>query len=95
MSFARTTHRTSREKSLPTEHLARQIKKQVFFKKSKKVDKEFQPIEDVSNFSYGEQVILRKNINFREMIDYDSDYDDYDYDDYDYDYMITMYHDLY
>ena len=42
----KTSHRISRERSLPASRLERQIKKQIFFKKSRKVDED--PIEEES-----------------------------------------------
>ena len=99
MARTSTTHRTSREKSLPTERLARHIKKQVFFKKSRKVEKEFQPIRMMSSenfyyddfFSYPASEVTECD-NFSDF-NTDSDDDD-DYDD-DYDYLIAMYYDYY
>jgi hypothetical protein len=43
----KSSHRISREKSLPKSRLERQIKKQVFFKKSRKVEKDI--VEDIED----------------------------------------------
>ena len=40
-SCKKTSHRVSREKSLPKTRLERQIKKQIFFKKSRRIEEEF------------------------------------------------------
>jgi len=46
--YKKSSHRISREKSLPKSRLERQIKKQIFFKKSRKMGKEIQEeVEEV------------------------------------------------